>query len=108
LQPGVILVASQADLEIVPVGVGFCRAWRASSWDRFAVPLPGSTVAGVIGMPIRVPPKLDRAGINQWRAVVEREMLAVNRMAADWAGQIAREGRHTKPPTRFTPYRESA
>lgn len=108
LQPGVILVASQADLEIVPVGVGFARAWRASSWDRFAVPLPGSTVLGVIGMPIRIPPRLDRAGINQWRATVEQEMLAVNRMAEDWAEQVVREGRHAKPPACFTSYRESA
>jgi lysophospholipid acyltransferase (LPLAT)-like uncharacterized protein len=36
LKPGVVMVASQTGLAIVPVGVGFTRAWRAGSWARSA------------------------------------------------------------------------
>ena len=52
LKPGVVMVASQSGLPVVPIGIGFVRAWRFRSWDRFALPLPGSTIVGVIGAPL--------------------------------------------------------
>src|SRR5690349_20353411 len=61
LKPGVVMIASQSGLPIVPVGIGFVRAWRFASWDRFALPIPGSTMVGVCGEPILVPSDLDRA-----------------------------------------------
>src|SRR5262249_26410096 len=43
-QAGAIYLASRTGLPLVLIGVGFSHAWRARSWDRFAVPLPWSTV----------------------------------------------------------------
>src|SRR5262249_28146081 len=38
VQPGAIFLASHTGLPIVPLGVGFAQAWRAQTWDRFAIP----------------------------------------------------------------------
>jgi lysophospholipid acyltransferase (LPLAT)-like uncharacterized protein len=85
VQMGLIFLASMTGLPVVPVGVGFGRAWRARSWDRFAVPWPWSTVYGVAPAPIVVPPKLDRAGLEHHRRLVEDRFLAVTAAAERWA-----------------------
>lgn len=89
VKTGVVLLASLTGLPIVPLGVGFTSAWRFSSWDRFAIPRPFSTVAGVLGEPLHVPPDLDDAGIEQQRRRIEDAMLAATRAAEQWAAQIA-------------------
>ncbi|MBM4094769.1 MAG: DUF374 domain-containing protein [Planctomycetes bacterium] len=87
VQPGIILLASRTGLPIVPVGVGFTRAWRFGSWDRFAVPWPFSTVTGFLGEPIRVPMGLDRAGVEQHRQRVEAAMLSATHAAEHLAAR---------------------
>ncbi len=47
--PGTALVASRAGIAIIPVGVAADRAWRASSWDRFLVPLVRARIAVAYG-----------------------------------------------------------
>lgn len=78
---GLIVLASRTGLPIVPVGVGCGRALRARSWDRFALPLPWSAVDAIFAPPVHVPPRLDRAGLEQYRQVVESEMLRVTEKA---------------------------
>jgi lysophospholipid acyltransferase (LPLAT)-like uncharacterized protein len=85
LKPGIVFLASHAGLPVVPVGVGFTRAWRAPSWDHFAVPLPFSTVTGVIGAPIDVPPELAREEIEPYRLRVENAMIEAAEAAERWA-----------------------
>lgn len=97
LQAGVVMVASQTGLAVVPLGVGFVSAWRASSWDRFAIPRPYSTLVGVMGHPIRVPKDLDRAGLAHWKRVIEAQMLATTAVAEDWAARLQND-RHAPAP----------
>src|SRR6476661_4639375 len=85
LKPGVVMVASQSGLPIVPLGIGFVRAWRFKSWDRFALPLPGSTMVGVIGDPIYVPGELDRAALKKWSQDVGQKLIALTELAEEWA-----------------------
>jgi lysophospholipid acyltransferase (LPLAT)-like uncharacterized protein len=92
LQRGLILLASASGLPIVPCGVGFARAWRARSWDRFAVPHPWSTATGVLGPAIRVPPRLTRDGLEHYRRLVEEQLL----LATDAAERWAKGGVHPK------------
>jgi lysophospholipid acyltransferase (LPLAT)-like uncharacterized protein len=99
LQPGVVMVASQTGLAIVPIGVGFSRAWRVPSWDRFAVPLPFSTILGVIGEPMAIPQPLDRAGLHQHRDLVQARLLELTIAAEDWAERIRREGACARRPS---------
>lgn len=92
LKPGVVIVASQTGLPIVPVGIGFTRAWRFTSWDRFALPLPGSTLTGVIGQPMAVPRDLSRPALAEWVARVESALAEVTDLAESWACRIRHEG----------------
>lgn len=94
LKSGIVLLASRAGLPIVPVGVGFTRAWRAGSWDRFAIPRPFSTVVGVLGEPLIVPSDLDAEGIEGHRRRVEEALLSATHAAERWAEEIA------APPSR--------
>jgi lysophospholipid acyltransferase (LPLAT)-like uncharacterized protein len=81
LQPGVIFLASRTGLPVVPVGFAFSNVWRAKSWDRFAVPLPFSSLWCVAGSAIYVPAQLSQAGHDYWRDKVERAMLHATEVA---------------------------
>jgi len=110
LKPGVVMIASQSGLAIVPVGIGFVRAWRFKSWDRFAMPCPGSIMVGVLGEPIVVSRDLDRGALKQWVQVVEGQLLELTRLAEDWAERIRQHGRAAAPPAipRAASLRQSA
>lgn len=92
VQAGIVLLASQTGLPILPVGVGYTRAWRARSWDRFALPCPLSTVVGFLGEPIEVPAGLDRQGIDHHRQRVEAAMLRATQVAETWAWELVAGG----------------
>ena len=98
LKPGLVMVASQTGMPIVLIGVGFTKAWRAQSWDRFALPYPFSTLVGVIGHPIDVPAELDRGQMQHYQQIVNDQLLHLTHQAEDWALRLAREGRHASAP----------
>jgi lysophospholipid acyltransferase (LPLAT)-like uncharacterized protein len=87
VQPGLVVLAALSGLPVVPIGIGFGRAWRARSWDRFAVPKPFSTCVCVAGKAIRVPAGVGRDGLEHYRRLVEESMLeateAAERLAAE-------------------------
>jgi len=53
VEPGVVRIAAEAGIPIVPMGVSADRAWRARSWDRFLVPKPWARVWVATGPPLR-------------------------------------------------------
>ena len=81
VQPGMIFLASRSGLPIVPVGIGFSRARRLRSWDRFAIPRPFSRCVCVIGEAIQVPSGADRDRLEEYRQLVEQRMLAATEAA---------------------------
>ena len=93
VQPGLIALAARSGLPIVPVGIGYARAWRARSWDRFAVPRPFSSCVCVAGRSVRVPAEVDREGLDHFRGLVEERM----REATEAAERLAAEGRIGRP-----------
>jgi lysophospholipid acyltransferase (LPLAT)-like uncharacterized protein len=110
LKAGLVMVASQSGLPIVLVGVGFTRAWRAGSWDRFAVPLPFSTLVGVMSEPIMIPKDLDRGGMQHYQRTLEERLRELTSQAEEWAERLRTQGRHAVPPvlTSLTDLRKSA
>jgi lysophospholipid acyltransferase (LPLAT)-like uncharacterized protein len=90
LAPGCIFLASTLGIPIVAMGIGYARPWRVSTWDRFAIPRPFSRARAVVSQAIRVPPDLDRDGIEWHRAGVERLLVRLSDDAEHWAGS----GRH--------------
>lgn len=89
VKTGIVLLASLTGLPVVPLGVGYTRAWRFHSWDRFALPQPFSTITAVVGEPLRVPAELDNAGIDQQRRRIEDALLTATQAAEQHAEQIA-------------------
>jgi lysophospholipid acyltransferase (LPLAT)-like uncharacterized protein len=85
VQSGLIYLAAQTGLPIVPGGVGYCRPWRAGSWDRFALPRPCSAARCVTGRPIAVPADLSRDQLEEYRQQVEQSLEEVSRLAERWA-----------------------
>lgn len=86
VQPGLIYLASKLGLPIVPVGFGLQKPWRMSSWDRFALPRPGSLAACVTGAPITVAPDCDDDQREGFRLRVEEALSQVTEAAEGWAG----------------------
>jgi lysophospholipid acyltransferase (LPLAT)-like uncharacterized protein len=89
VKPGTAFLASHSGLPVVPIGVGFTRAWRAGSWDRFAVPWPFSIAVGVVGEPVAVPGDLDGDGLEHHRLRIEQALLAATQAAEEWANGLA-------------------
>lgn len=110
VQTGVVALASQIGWPIVPIGIGFTWAWRAKSWDRFAVPLPLGRIVYVADEPIRVPAGLDRDALEEYRLRVEQRFLAITdeaeRRARELAGRPrSTTGPHRRPAARKAPTR---
>ena len=82
IKPGIAVLAQRTGAHIVPVYVGYARAWEARSWDRFQIPRPFSSVLLRFGLPLAVPPELAGEGLEQWCAdldgVFEREYAQVD------------------------------
>ncbi len=88
LQPGAVFLASRTGLPIVPIGFGFANAWRARSWDRFALPKPWSVVTAVAGYPISVPAAAPGEDLEAWRGLAESALLECTEEAERWAGEL--------------------
>ena len=85
VQVGLIYLASLTGLPVVALGVGFSRAWRARSWDQFAVPMPYSAATCVVSPAVQVPARLDREGLERYRLRVEAQLNDVTVAAERWA-----------------------
>lgn len=89
VQPGLVFLASRTGLPIVACGFAYAHAWRARSWDRFAVPWPWSRAVGVFTTPLHVPPGLDRDGLEHYRQLAEEQLAR----ATASAERLASSGR---------------
>ncbi len=71
-KPGAALAAQHAGVPLVPIRATPARAWRLRSWDRFAIPRPGTVVRVAYGEPIQVGPGSD--GVSEAAEVAERAL----------------------------------
>ncbi len=88
LQRGAVLLASRTRLPLVPVGFGFANAWRAGSWDRFALPKPWSVVTAVAGYPISMPHSAPGGDLETQRVLAESALLQCTEEAERWAASL--------------------
>lgn len=84
---GVSYLASWSGKPVVPLGIGFSRAIRLKTWDRFSVPLPFSTVTFVAGPILHVPASVNKKQSEEYRLELERRINAAQAEACEWAGQ---------------------
>jgi lysophospholipid acyltransferase (LPLAT)-like uncharacterized protein len=85
VQIGLVSLASLTGLPVVAFGVGYSQAWRARSWDRFAVPKPWCTAACVVTPAITVPARLNREGLEAYRRLIEDQLHRATDAAERWA-----------------------
>ncbi|MFQ5889899.1 MAG: lysophospholipid acyltransferase family protein [Gemmatimonadota bacterium] len=87
---GVVHAAIATGLPIVPAAAAPSRGWRANSWDRFLLPVPGATVYVSYGEPLRLPREADPGQVGWWQAEVadrlDREVDRCERAAGRCAG----------------------
>jgi len=83
--PGSIYLASRLGLPLVAMGLAYERPGRMQSWDRFAVPKPGSRARAIVSPPLYLPRDLDRAGIEYYRQRAEHLLNRLTEEAQSWA-----------------------
>lgn len=75
VKDGVIYVASQSGLPIVPVAVCSSWAWRPQGrWTDMLIPIPFSSLYVLGGEPIRIPANLTPQELGPYREQVQRAM----------------------------------
>ncbi len=74
LKLGALTAARVTGFPLVPVGVGITSAWQIRSWDGLLVPKPFSTVRVAYGLPTFVPRHVDRVGIDEVAASLQRSL----------------------------------
>ena len=75
---GPVMAASLSRTPIIPLGMACSLALRARGWDKFAFPLPFSTIVLGYGDPIDVPPRANREEIEAIRARLDVEMARID------------------------------
>ena len=85
LAVGCVFLASTLKIPIIAMGFGYDRPWRLGTWDKFAIPRPGSQSRAVVSRPIYIPPDLDRDGLETHRVGVEQLLNHLSDDAERWA-----------------------
>jgi hypothetical protein len=81
VQQGAIYLASRTGMPIWPTGFAFRHCWRVGSWDRMALPKPGTAGVCVVGTPIYLPADLSMEQIEVERQRVQGAMDGVQARA---------------------------
>jgi lysophospholipid acyltransferase (LPLAT)-like uncharacterized protein len=61
---GAFRMAKETGVALIPIGVGFSRAWTLRSWDKFQIPKPFSVAAVVVGAPIKITDELTKISFS--------------------------------------------
>lgn len=79
--PGIVRLARDSGRPIYPVAIASSRRIELNNWDRSAINLPFSRMAGVVGEPIRVAADADDATLELARKAVEDKLNAATARA---------------------------
>jgi hypothetical protein len=71
---GAIIAARESGVPILPIAAHMPDAWHLRSWDRTAIPRPGSRVWIMYRDPIRVPGDADPDACERLRARIQDEL----------------------------------
>lgn len=77
-KPGVVRLAAQSGLPIVPVAAHPAAGWRLRSWDRFIVPRPFTLIHVEFMSAIRVPEHVPETELAGWLDRVDTALHAVS------------------------------
>jgi lysophospholipid acyltransferase (LPLAT)-like uncharacterized protein len=75
VQPGIVKLAETSGATIVPIHVRYASCRELKTWDRFAIPAPGSRVRVIFDEALAVPAGLSEDDFETWRRRLEEIML---------------------------------
>jgi 3-deoxy-D-manno-octulosonic-acid transferase len=85
---GIATLAAMSGRPVVPFAIATRRFIALPTWSRFTINLPFSTLAIVIGDPVRVAPGNDTPTIETARLAIERGLAEVTARAYALAGAV--------------------
>ena len=71
---GIIKIAINSQVPIVPLGFASNRNFKLKSWDSFLITYPFSKCKFVWGKPINIPPKTKDNEIEKYKEILENEI----------------------------------
>lgn len=77
-KPGVVRLAAESGLPIVPVAARPEAGWRLNSWDRFIVPRPFTRIHVEFGRSLRVPEDAPESDLGGWLDRVDDALHAAS------------------------------
>ena len=83
---GIATLAAMSGRPVVPFAIATSRFLALPTWSAFTINLPFSTLAIVIGDPVRVPNGRDAAAIENGRSAIEAALAEVTARAYALAG----------------------
>jgi len=87
-KPGAVYAASRSGCPVIPLTVGYSSSWIMSSWDRFRIPKPFSSMVVVYGTPISIPQDVEENAIGNWCAAIEKGNNRISALADNLACPI--------------------
>lgn len=90
-KPGVVRLAAESGLPIVPVAAHPVAGWRLRSWDRFIVPRPFSVVHVEFVRPIQVPERAPDTDLGGWLERIDAALHGASERCRRRAGGGAGE-----------------
>jgi len=80
IKPGVLVMAQQSGVPIVPIYASISRAWVLNSWDRCLVPKPFSRITIRFGEFMALPAEMSYQTFEKARLEIETQMLENQRL----------------------------
>ena len=77
-KPGIVLLAKQANVPILPWSYTCRREWRLKTWDQHRLPQPFNRIEGAFGEPLLVPPDSPPDEIPRYCRKLEDAMRRVS------------------------------
>jgi len=84
---GIIDIAKNGRVAILPVCAVPDRYWQVKSWDKFRIPKPFSRITVTYGMPIIVPHESDKDSYVDFAQTVRTRLMALEESARVNLGQ---------------------
>jgi lysophospholipid acyltransferase (LPLAT)-like uncharacterized protein len=86
---GIVRLARDSGRPIYPIAIASSRRVELDNWDRSAINLPFSRMAGVVGDPVRVSADATDADLEEARRAVEDRLNAATARAYALADRTA-------------------
>ena len=76
-KPGIVHLASQYQVPILPFNAKAKRYWTLRTWDLMKIPKPFTLIVTTWGEPIHVPRDLSAADVDRYQSMIDEALMAL-------------------------------